>query len=430
VNDIEELQREVAEEEAAQITLPPVRPWIDIRAAKSDAVLIGPGRFLCPGAGVFVIAPSGAGKSTWSATQAFWWAIGRESLGLEPTRPLKSLIFQAEDDDGDLEEMASGVMGAMNCSQEEQAVIRANVLMVTERAATGLRFLREVVAPVLAEVKPDLLWVNPLSAYFGDDLNDQRAVAAFFRNTLNPLLAEYHCLNFTIHHVPKPNKERDGWTGTALSYAGAGSADLSNWAREVIVLKETSPGLFEMTATKRWRKLGWTDAEGKPTPSRLIAHGVNGQQVWRDATREVLADLGAVPYSNTELLALVPDGGMDKAELLRQVAEKFSVTTRTAANYVAGAIRPCNRTVNGKRIRGCLLESQERLRREIYPDSPSGRPVVWLTKVSADETADEALMKGSNSSLAPTLPLAGALMKHPLKGCISATQPNGEGRKS
>lgn len=358
--------------------LPGVRSWLDI-VQEEGAVLIGPGRWICRGSGVFVVAPSGAGKSTWAATQSFLWALGRESLGLRPAAPLKSLVFQAEDDDGDLADMAAGVLGGMQCSKEERGIIRDSVRVVTERSMTGVRFLEQVVAPLLAVEKPDLLWLNPLSAYFGDDLNDQRAVARFFRNTLNPILAAYRCTAFTVHHIPKPNQERANWSGSELSYAGAGSADLSNWAREVIVLRETVPGLFEMVLTKRWRKVGWTDADGKPTQTRLIAHGRNGNQVWRDATPDVLADLGARPYSVRAFCELVPAGGIDKAELVRATSEAFRVSDRTAKNYVTDGCRKRRHNAGGQSVNCALFETKDRPRKEVYPTEPANRPVVWLT---------------------------------------------------
>jgi hypothetical protein len=361
--------------------LPSVRSWLDVQPSPATDVLIGPGPWVSRGAGVFVIAPSGAGKSTWTATQSFAWAVGRESLGFIPTQPLKSLIIQAEDDDRDLSDMRSGVVSALRLTSEERDLARHNVLVVTERSATGLPFLFDVVQPLLRSIRPDILWLNPVSAYFGNDLNDQQAVAQFFRNTLNPIVAESKCAVFPVHHVPKPNKDRDGWAGNQLSYAGAGSADLSNWSRETIVLRETAPGLYEMTCTKRWRKLGWVDLDGKPTGTRRIAYGAGGEQYWRDATPDILTELGARPYSDAAMLELVPVDGIDRTELIRRVAETFSVTERTSVKYVNDARRECRRMANGSPHRSALLAVKERPRSEVYPSQPRGRPVVWLTRI-------------------------------------------------
>ena|GEM_PF-621469 len=369
-------------------------PWVDAGRAASEAdIVLGPGRWGTRGSAFLVTAFTGSGKSTLSSTMSFSWAIGRESLGIQPAGRLRSLVFQAEDDAGDLDTMAKSILRELNPDAAELQAIRENVLLVTEGSVTGINFLQKRVAPALAKYHPDILWLNPLSTYFGSDLNDQREVAHFCRNTLNPLLLKHRCLCITIHHCPKPTKERNGWSGGQLAYSGAGSADLANWAREVITLREASRGLFELTATKRWRKLGWTDAEGRPTATRQIAQDQNGGQVWHDATPQLLEELGAGRYSDAGFMALVPDAGIDRAELLRLAAETFSVTERTAAKFVKDARRACRRTVNGRPLRCKLLDEAQRPRREVYPESPSGRPVVWLTKAIVNETADEELMK-------------------------------------
>jgi hypothetical protein len=372
------------------------RPWIDAGQSASDAdVLIGPGRWITRGAGVLVVAYTGSGKSTWVATQSYAWAIGRESLGMRPNGPCKSVVFQAEDDDGDLGIMSVSNIALLSPSEEERETIRRNVLVITETAMTGIDFLRLRVAPALRRHRPDLVWINPLGSYLGADLNDQREIATFFRNTLNPLLAQYRCACFVVHHCPKPTKERGEWRGGQLAYAGAGSADLANWAREVISLRETSPGLFEMSLAKRWRKIGWTDAEGHPTAIRLIAHDRGGRQAWLDATPDLLEQLGARPYSDAALLALVPEAGIDRAELVRRVADTFSVTERTASKVVADARRERRHNLNGHAERFAILDETTKPRREVYPDKPAGRPVVWLTpSQSAKETVKESVEEG------------------------------------
>jgi hypothetical protein len=356
------------------------QPWIDIVASEED-VLIGPGRWLTRGSGCMLVAPTGSGKSTWCASQAFAWGLGRESLGFIPARPLKSLVIQSEDDTGDLQRMCQGILAVLDPSANERQQIRENVLLVTEQAATGAYFLETFLPPLIEQVRPDLLWINPLSAFFGSDLKDQKESAGFFRQGLNPLMTKFRFTTFCIHHIPKPTKERSEWSGSTLAYAGSGSADIPNWSRETLVLREVKPGLFEMVATKRWRHLGWRTADGLPTQVRHIAHGRNGDQVWRDADSGTLEEFGAVPYSDSKLLELVPTDGIDKAELERRAAELFTVTPRTARFYIGGCLRESLRLIDGKRVRRAWLKEDRKPRREVYPDKPSGREVVWITRL-------------------------------------------------
>lgn len=378
-NLVRTLGQIAAEEHREEI--PKARAWLDVcpdASERQEAILVGPGNWLTRGSGLFIVAPTGAGKSTMDATLAFSWAIGRIALGLQPTRALRSLVIQAEDDDLDLSHMAQGIVSALAPSDAERELIRGNVKIVTERASTGETFLR-LVDSLLREHPSDLVHVNPLSAFFGNDLNDQFCVARFFRNGLNPILARHAAGFVGIHHVPKPNKDRADWSGSDLAYSGAGSADLANWAREIITLRQTAPGLYEMTPTKRWRKLGWTDDDGRPNQPRLICHDQTGRMVWHDATPDFLEALGSKSYSAKSMTALVPAGGMDKKELIRLVEGNFAVSAKTARNYVADGTRVRKHQVGGKPVLCALFAEREVPRREVYPGQPGNRPVVWLT---------------------------------------------------
>ena len=76
--------------------------------------------YVCRGGGVLLAAPTGIGKSSWAMQAMILWAIGRACFGITPTRPLKSLLIQAENDDGDLAEMRDGVIAGMDLTDEEK----------------------------------------------------------------------------------------------------------------------------------------------------------------------------------------------------------------------------------------------------------------------------------------------------------------------
>src|SRR5580704_9528316 len=73
-------------------------------AIPAEETLLG-NRWLCRGGGALIVAPSGQGKSVLTAQASILWACNKAAFGIKPSRPLRSLILQAEDDDGDIQEM-------------------------------------------------------------------------------------------------------------------------------------------------------------------------------------------------------------------------------------------------------------------------------------------------------------------------------------
>src|SRR5438477_13147065 len=78
-------------------------------------------RFLCRGGGLLFVGPSGIGKSSASVQQDILWALGREAFGIRPARGLRLLTVQAENDGGDLGEMARGVCKGLQLTTEDRA---------------------------------------------------------------------------------------------------------------------------------------------------------------------------------------------------------------------------------------------------------------------------------------------------------------------
>jgi hypothetical protein len=74
-------------------------------APGDPSVLIG-NRWLSRGDIAILASTSGMGKSSLSIQAATTWALGRDLFGgFKPHRPIKSLIMQAEDGEGDIAEV-------------------------------------------------------------------------------------------------------------------------------------------------------------------------------------------------------------------------------------------------------------------------------------------------------------------------------------
>ncbi|MCX6916962.1 MAG: AAA family ATPase, partial [Verrucomicrobia bacterium] len=165
--------------------------------------------YLCRGGGALWVAPTGIGKSVAELQAAILWAIGLPFFGIAPTRPLKSLIIQAENDEGDLGEFADGIVQGLRLTPAQIKQADANVIFAREDSRTGLPLCIYTIEPLLAAHRPDMLWLDPANSYLGGDTNSQEVVGGFLRNMLNPLLRKYACGGNVIHHTPKPPKGKD-----------------------------------------------------------------------------------------------------------------------------------------------------------------------------------------------------------------------------
>ena len=257
-------------------------------------------RYLCRDAGMLVVGPTGIGKSTLAMQAALCWAIGREFFGIVPARPLRSLIIQAENDEGDLAEMRDGVLSGLGFTDEERTLACANVFVANEDIRTGKEFCDDVIAPLLEANKPDLLWIDPALTYLGGESNSQVDVGTFLRTWLNPLVHRHHCAVIVLHHTNKPpsGSEKPDWQGADFAYLGSGSSEWANWPRAVLGLRSIgSHQIFELKAGKRGSRLRWTDADGERVFNRIIAHAKEGGFHWRESS---LAELEAESGASSE----------------------------------------------------------------------------------------------------------------------------------
>ena len=243
-------------------------------------------RFLCRGGAMVFVGPSGVGKSSASMLQDLSWACGRSAFGIKPSGPLKVLLVQAENDHGDMSELAGGAIGSMNLNIAELDMIEANFVTIQCAEETGDGFIAWLDVQV-GEHKPDIIRIDPLLAYLGADPVDTKALSDFCRRGLNGLLARHQCGLVLCHHTPKTTGRDTGtWKPVDAQYAGGGSADLTNWARAIIVIDGTNdPLVFRFIAAKRGRRIGWTSQEGLPSSIKLFSHAAEAGRIeWRETT--------------------------------------------------------------------------------------------------------------------------------------------------
>jgi DNA polymerase III delta prime subunit len=257
-----------------------VKSLMDLEPASEDDdnTLLGD-RWLCRGGGGLFIGPTGVGKTTAAIQLALAWSFGAECFGIKPGRALKILYIQSENDEGDLCEMRDGALKSAEVTQVERDLIQQNFIVVFESAHTGEEFVDVVLRPLIAKYRPDLVIFDTGLAYLGGDANKQDVVGGFLRNFLTPVLQEYQCGVFIIHHTAKPTTRvltTQSGAATDYAYLGTGSSEWANWARGVLILsgKDKETWIRELRIGKRFR-LGWRDGYGERTLVKLLQQNVS-----------------------------------------------------------------------------------------------------------------------------------------------------------
>jgi hypothetical protein len=220
--------------------------------------LFGRNRYICRGDGVLVVGSSGMGKSVFNYEWAALAALGKSFLGIETKRPLKSLIIQSEDSDGDVSEICFSIKVAHRFTDAEMEQVRANVLFIHEKVARGDAFIAKL-RQWCEKHKPDLVWINPLHAYAGCDITDATLMGNFLRGGINVVNRHDVFAFMVVHHTPKPitGKGIPDKKWHEFMYDAAGSAELVNWARAVITIKPTeAEGKFNIVLAKRGKRAG------------------------------------------------------------------------------------------------------------------------------------------------------------------------------
>jgi hypothetical protein len=244
-------------------------------------------RFLCRGGGMLVVGNTGIGKSAFVIQCAILWSVGREAFGIRPRGPLRVLIVQAENDQGDMAEFREGILAGIGLAEDERA--QSVIFTSCVDSFTSDDFCKKALKPLLEQARPDIVIVDPALAYLGGEANQQRDVSAFLRNGLNPLLHEYGCGLLLVHHTSKPpqGEQKAAWAAGEFAYLGTGSVEWANWARAALAIRSLgSHDYFELRAAKRGKRLRWM-AEDFATPvfTKIIAHSTAGI-CWREASTE------------------------------------------------------------------------------------------------------------------------------------------------
>jgi hypothetical protein len=333
-----------AEERGALVRLPDVKPLGNLTRHPEghDPNELIKFRFLCRGGAALLVGPTGVGKSSLSMQAAICWAAGKPCFGLQPARPLKVLIIQAENDEGDIAEMRDGVLAGLELTPQERAVALANITVVSEDTKTREGFAT-LLDQLLAHDPRDLVIADPAFAYLGGDASSQRDVSPFLRNMINPVIHKHNIGFLLVHHSNKPpqGEQKGTWQAGDFAYLGAGSAEFANWARAVIALRSIgSDCVFQLLLAKRGRRARWKDAQDRPTTARHIAyHREPGVICWREATpADIEAIVGRGKPSVQDVVDALAGKELWQTALVTKIEIATGLKQRAAYNLVQKAI--------------------------------------------------------------------------------------------
>ena len=350
-----------AEERGTVVRLPPAKPLADLvrHPEGADPNELLRRRFLCRGGSALLVGPTGVGKSSCSMQCAICWACGRPAFGLEPAGPLRILIVQAENDEGDMAEMRDGVLAGLEMPPEDRDAALARIRVVSEDAKTREGFTA-MLDQLLDQTPADMVFVDPALAYIGGDASSQRDVSPFLRNMLNPVIHKHRVGLILVHHVNKPpsGEQKPQWQAGDYAYLGAGSAEFANWARAVVAIRSIgSDQIFELRLAKRGRRAGWKDDQGQPANSRYIAyHREPGVICWREVTpAEVEALLGGGEPTIQDVVDALADGPKWTPALAAAISEATGLKDRAARKLIDKAKAAHAVCVVRKGERGVLL---------------------------------------------------------------------------
>ncbi len=211
-------------------------------------------------------------------TLAVDWALGERPFGLAPARPLKSLIIQAENDEGDLATPLQGLLSSRDLNNEQIGELNKRIIFKQVATKTGEAFADYLRAQVKKH-KPDIVIADPLLSYAGCDVSAQKDRSRFLRTDIQPILNETGVMLAFVHHTGKPPRSNGSSSGEKEKerrsiYDSLGSTDLTNWAREIVTIsyEDWEKRIFKLEFQKRAKRAGIVDEDGKPIYSLRIEH--------------------------------------------------------------------------------------------------------------------------------------------------------------
>ncbi len=328
----------------------------------NDPTTVLGNRWLCRGGSLSIIGQSGIGKSSFLMQMAIMLAIGRDFFGIHVVRPYKCVVMQAENDTGDLAEAFKGVVSSMSLTDEEKDRLRGNIKFYRETVKVGEAFVKQA-RKLIVHNKADFFFADPLLSFAGGSLSEQAYASQFLRNWIQPVLMETGCVWVWLHHTgkPKDKESSSGATVSDIAYSGLGSSELTNWSREVAVLRRTDKvrPFFELILTKRGKRAGILDKDGKTTHTLNLRHA-EGRILWEVNDENVMTNFGLRDLKKMEQMPPNQHMARGESDLVNHISQALGIGTATALDVANHLIRlsPTNPIIIWDQTKQCWVGSK------------------------------------------------------------------------
>ncbi len=258
--------------------------------ADNDPTCLVGNRWLCKGGSLLLVSQSGVGKSSFTLQMLICLAIGRPFFGIQAKRPLRIVMGQAENDSGDVAQAFQSICQGLMLYPDEERLLDENLHIYRDTHSVGPAFI-ERMRELIIRHNADWFTCDPLMSFCGIEVSDQKQMTEFLRHGINPVLEETGAVFMAVHHTTKPRsaKDKEGQTVADLAYAGSGSSELTNWAREVACLQrcQGDEPIFKFALTKRRGRAGLKDHADDFANEITIRHArQKGVVRWEYATPE------------------------------------------------------------------------------------------------------------------------------------------------
>ena len=184
------------------------------------------------------------GKSTLLLNILFGLATGRDSLGFRISKPRRVVYLNGENSIRTMQGRLR-LLRDYFCIDDEQAeLLRTNLLFVNGRFSLQKSHVLKDVRGNLAELKPEVLVIDPLKNFYSGEENSADDMRAFV-TALRALVDEFGIAVCIVHHTGK-NQRTD-------IYSGRGSSLLADDAETTIAFYKDfdNKGFFNLSVTGR-----------------------------------------------------------------------------------------------------------------------------------------------------------------------------------